>query len=211
VLGVKGLLRRANLIPNAWKLRIGATHELYTRKVDNNVQIQGLPGRMTGYWRAELDAGHKTGPHRTSIKAIKEYEEVYKDPYGINSYTTAGFTKKKGKVHADSTFLTHVDGLVLVPLPVVKEDKDHRVFDTQEEAIVFLSKPPFGKTLSKRPYDIAPVELREGDKNPTVEYLMKRMWGINAESHFRMCPIEEKSHTGKHKWCVYWRPSMFPT
>jgi hypothetical protein len=107
---------------------------------------------MTGYWRAELDAGHKTGPHRTSIKAIKEYEEVYKDPYGINSYTTAGFTKRKGKVHTDHTFLTHVDGLILVPLPTVKEDKDHRVFDTQEEAIAFLSKPPFGKILSKRPY-----------------------------------------------------------
>lgn len=211
VLGVKGLLRRANLIPNVWKLRIGATHELYTRKVDNNVQIQELPGRMTGYWRAELDAGHKTGPHRTSIKAIKEYEEVYKDPYGINSYTTTGFTKKKGKVHAESTFLTHVDGLVPVPLPVIKEDKDYCVFDTQEEAIAFLSMLPFGKILSKRPYDKAPAELREGDKNPTVEYLMNRMWGINAESHFRMCPIEEKIPTGEHKWCVYWRPSFFPS
>ena len=36
VLGVKGFFRRANLIPNRWKLRIGATHELYTKKVDSS-------------------------------------------------------------------------------------------------------------------------------------------------------------------------------
>jgi hypothetical protein len=63
VLGVKGFFRRANLIPNQWKVRIGATHELYTKTVDNNVQIQGLPGRMTGYWRNILESGHKTGPY----------------------------------------------------------------------------------------------------------------------------------------------------
>lgn len=73
VLGVKGFFRRANLIPNRWKLRIGATHELCTNydKVDYNVQIQGLTGRMTGYWRSVIEGGHKTGPHRTSIKAIE--------------------------------------------------------------------------------------------------------------------------------------------
>jgi hypothetical protein len=203
VVGVKGLLRRANLIPNAWKLRIGATHELYTAKVDNNVQIQGLPGRMTGYWRAELDGGHKTGPHRTHITAIREYEAVYKDPYGINSYTTAGFTKRKGKVHADPTLLTHVDGMVPVPLPAVKEDKDHRVFDTQAEAIAFAMTEPFKKKLNKRHEDKAPAELRNADANPTVEYLLKRMWGIDAKSPLRMCPTQDK------KWCIYWRPSFY--
>ncbi|NDB85084.1 MAG: hypothetical protein EB127_20640, partial [Alphaproteobacteria bacterium] len=97
VLGVKGFFRRANLIPNRWKLRIGATHELYTKIVDNNVQIQGLVGRMTGYWRDDIEGGHKTGPYRTSINAIKEYEKTYEDPFGVNSYQTAGFKKKKGK------------------------------------------------------------------------------------------------------------------
>ena len=95
VLGIKGFFRRANLIPNRWKLRIGATHELYTKKVDNNVQIQGLTGRMTGYWRDEIDEGHKTGPHRTSIKAIDEYETTYATPFGTNSYQTAGFQEEE--------------------------------------------------------------------------------------------------------------------
>jgi hypothetical protein len=95
---VKGLLRRANLIPNSWKIRIGAIHELYTKKVDNNVQIQGLIGRMTGYWKNIIENGHKTGPYRTSLKAIEEYEKTYETPFGENSYQTHGFKKTNGKV-----------------------------------------------------------------------------------------------------------------
>ena len=82
VIAVKGFYRRANLIPNEWKKKIGATHERYVKKYDTNVQVQGLPGRMSGYWKQELLNGHKTGPHRTSIDAINEYEEFYKNPFG---------------------------------------------------------------------------------------------------------------------------------
>jgi hypothetical protein len=119
VLGVKGFFRRANLIPNRWKLRIGATHELYTKVVDNNVQIQGLTGRMTGYWRDIIEAGHKTGPHRTSIKAIEEYEKNYENPFGSNDYKTSGFRKKKGKVSSDPTMLSpkNIKNLVAIDLP----------------------------------------------------------------------------------------------
>jgi len=126
VLGVKGFFRRANLIPNLWKLRIGATHELYTKTVDNNVQIQGLTGRMTGYWRDVIEGGHKTGPHRTSIKAIEEYETTYINPFGINSYQTAGFKKKKGKVIAEPIMLSvkHIDNLEAVEFPVSEDTTD---------------------------------------------------------------------------------------
>ena len=125
VLGVKGLFRRANLIPNIWKLRVGATHEFYVKKVDNNVQIQGLIGRMTGYWRDDIEGGHKTGPHRTSIKAIEQYEITYNDPFGTNSYQTAGFNKKKGKVVARPTMLSanNIKNLEPVDLPVVKDEE----------------------------------------------------------------------------------------
>ena len=123
VLGVKGFFRRANLIPNRWKLRIGATHELYTKVVDNNVQIQGLTGRMTGYWRSYIEEGHKTGPHRTSIRAIKEYEKTYIHPFGLNSYQTAGFKKKKGNVVADPTMLSvkNIENLSAIDLPIVRQ------------------------------------------------------------------------------------------
>jgi len=137
VLGVKGFFRRANLIPNMWKMRIGATHELYTKVVDNNVQIQGLPGRMTGYWRDVIEGGHKTGPHRTSIKAVEEYEKTFNDPFGLNSYQTAGFKKKKGKVNADFTMLSskHITGLVTTDLPAIPEEvvdiKTYRIYSDE--------------------------------------------------------------------------------
>jgi hypothetical protein len=130
VLGVKGFFRRANLIPNRWKLRIGATHELCVKIVDNNVQVQGLPGRMSGYWRDDIENGHKTGPHRTSIKAIKEYEATYLDPFGENSYKTAGFNKKKGKVTSESTMLSakNIPGLHVVELPTVEKVVDIKTY-----------------------------------------------------------------------------------
>lgn len=126
VLGVKGFYRRANLIPNKWKLRIGATHELYTKNVDYSVQIQGLTGRMTGYWKNDIEGGHKTGPHRTSILAIKRYEEIYSNPYGNNSYKSAGFNKKNGKVSAEPTMINvkNIKGIDAVDLPIVENNND---------------------------------------------------------------------------------------
>lgn len=147
VLGVKGFFRRANLIPNRWKLRIGATHELYTKVVDNNVQIQGLTGRMTGYWRADIEGGHKTGPHRTSIKAIEEYEKTYLDPFGINSYQTSGFKKNKGNVSAGSTMLSskNITNLKPVPLPIVVDPTDPATVP-----IVLISTPTEYNTIKRK-------------------------------------------------------------
>ena len=116
VLIVKGFYRRANMIPNEWKLRIGATHELYTKEVDNNAQIQALPGRMTGYWRGHIDGGHKTGPYRTSVKAVEQYDEVYNNPFGDNSYQAAGFKKRSGHITTlNPTFVTPENIANLVP------------------------------------------------------------------------------------------------
>jgi hypothetical protein len=121
VICVKGFYRRANLIPNKWKLRIGATHELHTKIVDNNVQIQGLPGRMSGYWREIIESGHKTGPYRTSLDAVIEYEKAYLDPLGDNPYQTFGFKKNsRGKIsQTTTTFLnhTHIKNLTVVETP----------------------------------------------------------------------------------------------
>jgi len=152
IIGLKGFFRRANLIPNVWKLRIGATHELYTKKVDNNVQIQGLSGRMTGYWRSDIERGHKTGPHRTSIKSIEEYEKTYNDPFGLNSYKSSGFKKTNGKVVAHSTMLStkNIQNLDPIDLPVIINKtfirdgktfiRDYQISDTQDENEKFAKK-----------------------------------------------------------------------
>lgn len=165
VLAIKGFFRRANLIPNKWKLRIGATHELYTKNVDNNVQIQGLPGRMSGYWRTIVEGGHKTGPYRTSVKAVEEYEKIFNDPFGVNSYQTAGFKKKKGKVVAEPTMVSpqNIAGLVALPVPTVDNGDPAPVahpvsFKTLSEALEFL-KEKLGREITAKFYKKGGYEL----------------------------------------------------
>jgi hypothetical protein len=80
ILCVKGFYRRANLIPNTWKVKIGALHELCSKKSNTETEVQAFPGRMCGYWKNILDGGHKVGPIRTSIKCMKDYIEWYDDP-----------------------------------------------------------------------------------------------------------------------------------
>lgn len=93
VLAVKGMMRRADLIPNEYKYAIGAVMERYTKTPDYNVLMQGLIGRMTGYWREKLDSGHKTGPYRLNIMAVDEYLKAYADPLGDHRYQCSGYRK----------------------------------------------------------------------------------------------------------------------
>jgi hypothetical protein len=125
VIAVKGFYRRANLIPNEWKKKIGATHERYVKKYDTNVQVQGLPGRMSGYWKDEILKGHKTGPHRTSISAINEYEEFYKNPFEKIKYNTS--KSKNNFLHP-----IHIKNLKIINPFSIKVDKNkYRIYDKE--------------------------------------------------------------------------------
>lgn len=155
VICIKGFLRRATLIPNKYKLRIGATHEQYvagSSRVDYNVQVQGLVGRMTGYIRNDIiNKEHKIGPYRTSVKAIVAYEECYKNPYGYNSYQTRTFKKKEGVVkNMKPTMMSasNIENLEPIDLPVAKNDNflpGIKVFNTKEECDKFVIEFTKGK------------------------------------------------------------------
>jgi hypothetical protein len=139
VLALKNFFRRANFIPNAWKLLIGAVHDLYTKKIDYSVLLQALLGRMTGYWRDVISSGHKTGPYRNSIKAVKESENVYNDPYGKNSWQSATFNKTEGVIKSKSTMLSvhNIENLDPIDLPELElKEKDnpnfYRIYDDEE-------------------------------------------------------------------------------
>ena len=82
-------------------------------------------------------------------------------------------------------------------------DKAHRVFDSQDDAIIF-GNITLGVKFNKRKQPLAPYELRRSnnDLNPSCEYLLNRMWGISDKNAARMIP------TSDEKWCVYWRPSF---
>ncbi len=194
VLGVKGFFRRANLIPNRWKLRIGATHELYTKQVDNNVQIQGLTGRMTGYWREDIEGGHKTGPHRTSIKAIEEYEKTYLDPFGPHSYQTSGFKMKRGKVDANPTMLSShnianlnaIDLITAHPkgsMPIIKidiSDEDKCNFDKKDMMLDILRNHNEDAYMNYKSYKICCWKIDTPDK--CNKYCLNSMMKTNAYS-----------------------------
>jgi len=145
VLIIKRLFSRANLIPNIWKKRIGATHELCTIKVDDSVQIQGLPGRMTGYWKHIIESGHKIGPYRTSIKSIKNYEANYNDPFGYEEIRCSGFVKSDGKIHSSEIHLftpenvDHPNPLDLPEIPSSKCSKPVKIFKLNEDEYNILN------------------------------------------------------------------------
>lgn len=134
VIAVKGFYRRANLIPNEWKLKIGATHERHVSKYDTNVQVQGLPGRMTGYWKDVVRNGFKTGPHRTSIRAMNEYDEFYRNPFERIRYST----NKTKKLFVNPEFLnmdceSEVDEKTNMRVPVI-------IGGLNETDIIFTTK-----------------------------------------------------------------------
>lgn len=112
VVMVKNFWRRSNLIPNNWKLRIGATHQLWTSVPDDNSQVQDLTGRMTGYWRSIIDSGHKTGPYRTSIESIRRYEESYRNPFGDElNVQTQNFRMKDGVILRQNPSIVNLNNI----------------------------------------------------------------------------------------------------
>ena len=153
VIAVKGFYRRANYFPNEWKLKIGTTHERYTTKCDTNVQVQGLPGRMTGYWKKDIEDGHRTGPYRTSISAINEYEAFYKNPTDVSlNYTTSSNT---------STFVSphHIKNLIVVKnhglrVPVIVDFTNiDEITKNKNKSIEFIKKTLEGKNEYKKLLD----------------------------------------------------------
>jgi hypothetical protein len=103
VIAVKGLWRRSDYFPNEHKKKIGATHERYIKNYDANVLEQGLPGRLSGYWKDIIMSGHKTGPYRTSIDSVKEYEEFYKNPF------CNAFSKKSKKLFMNPKNISYLE------------------------------------------------------------------------------------------------------
>ncbi len=159
VVCVKNLFRRANLIPNNWKLRIGCVHELHCDKVDNNVQIQGLVGRMTGYWKTKIVEGHKTGPYRTSIKSIEEYEKSYNNPFDLTlTYSSADFrlSDSKQPKFGKSSFLS---------VENIKNMNSNQEYSIQ------------------RPWTRPIIKIQNIYPNKSTEYIRKEMNSYISENH----------------------------
>ena len=82
-------------------------------------------------------------------------------------------------------------------------DREYRVFQSQYDCISFAARTLKSK-FNFRNTDDAPIDLRDkaSGKNPSIDEIVMRFWGINDITPARMIP----SNDGK--WCVYWRPSL---
>lgn len=188
VIAVKGFYRRANLIPNEWKMKIGATHERYVKKFDTNVQVQGLPGRMTGYWKQEILNGHKTGPHRTSISAINEYEEFYKNPFGKIKYSITG----SKKIFVNPKHIQNLDTINQEEVNEVKIDT-YRVYDNEMvvESVCKILK-----------YDYKPTKNNSDGFKETS--LNRKKEVVSLTNAISKVPNSYGTYKGKTTWRTYY-------
>jgi hypothetical protein len=80
-------------------------------------------------------------------------------------------------------------------------DRLYMIFDTQDNAIEW-SRDKFKNGFKTRSISKAPIVLQINGKNPTIEYVLKRWWGINKNNPKRMVPLED------NRWIVYWNKSL---
>ena len=83
---IKGMLRRADLIPTEWKKKIGVLMDKPSRSFSTGTVIQSLPGRACGHYKQDLlEMNERDRPIIfTSVLAIKEYTAWFEDPEGYN-------------------------------------------------------------------------------------------------------------------------------
>ena len=82
VIFVKNMFGRADFIPNEMKMKIGMWVDKYvTEKSRNaNVQLQAGIGRLSGFYRSLIEAGHKMGYIFTNLQSVAEYIDFYRNP-----------------------------------------------------------------------------------------------------------------------------------
>lgn len=199
VIMVKGLLRRANLIPNPWKMKIGAMHERYSKTYNTSVAAQGFPGRMSGYWKSVIDCGHKTGPYRTSIAAMHEYIAFLDNPDEKNPYM-----RPPAKPFVN---VKNIKNLEAVNAPVEPRERNtirFREFNTFEEVREFYNtvlksyykskgfekvRGPQGPKENSKIDGFYHISLRNNDKKVwSYENIRNETVGFHGERLFRLRP-----------------------
>lgn len=182
------------------KDHIGVCYERYTEKPNDSTIIQGLVGRLTGYDDNNISVCF------TNIDTVTRYEEMWAHDFNTDvewRSNSTRYSKYLAKSVSKHTYNSpKYNNIEYEDEEMIKEkDKKFKVFETQEQAIEHI-KTELGLKAKRRSSDIAPDELLVDGDNPTVDYLVKRMWGLSKKIKFRMVP------TNTNKWCVYWRPSL---
>ena len=186
---------------------LGVLYERYTKNPDNTIIIQGLMGRITGYYNVE-----ELPICYTNITSIDEYEELW----------NSSFQKEERIITSKMTF-NHMDNYETNPdkkgYSKKMIDAIFTVFDSFEDASVYIKA--YMKKNGKRggPRKRIPIEegpkrgfyestLGKDIKNKTKirtidEIRVFRNWNLNDRHYYTCYPAYENTMDKKTlKWCV---------
>jgi len=168
---------------------------LYERiSVNDDVMIQGLAGRATGYNVPDDMLVY------TNIDSLKRYNRVLDSGFtDMGDFTYQG---KRNKCKSKPTFMSQY-GFANNDYAATEESElepDYKrvlVFPSLQEAREF-GLTYFGHKFNK-PSNQAPSELRvQNGANPTADYIKRRFWGIHDKIPIRMCLTDQQ------QFCVWW-------
>ena len=82
VIFLKNMFGRADYIPNEMKVKIGFWLDKHVSENSRNanVQLQAGIGRMSGFYKSVVEAGHTMGYIFTNLSSVREYIAFYNNP-----------------------------------------------------------------------------------------------------------------------------------
>jgi hypothetical protein len=169
-----------------------------------NDQIYQLFGRITGRMR-EWSTYVKTQVYipTISMQRCRAMEDCAFNMVGMNGSKVSIGDYKQPIIDLGDDGLATIDNIRPVKIKKEKknkriiENKEFRVFDSRDEARDF-AKENLDVTFNKSRSNTAPKTMLVDKENPSVDYILKRWWGLENENSVRMIP------TNDGKWCVYW-------
>ena len=194
IIFLKEAARCASTLP--YKNRIGVLYERIPQDVQDDIMIQGLAGRNCGY-----DTDPKTMVY-TNIPSIQRYVDMVESSFeNRDEFRYTGKKKKNKSVYAPSGY-TSTGDIVLDEEEPTNPDFDHVVFENNSEGKQFRT---FVYNTKTNVGPKAPAELRKSnnDKDPTIDYILKRQWGLPTSK----LDFNRYVKLDDGKVCVYWRPS----
>ena len=179
------------------KENVGILYERLSKRVQDDVIIQGLAGRATGY-----DVHDKMTVY-SNIDSIKKYIEAYDSDFRDTAELTYHGSKSQNPKPSivDPTTFKNSGKIKLIKEVKKNKDFEYRIFECDKKARKFCKEILKQKGTRICGKD-APKELKQSGKNPDLNYIIERKWGLNKKAKKRQVRL----NTGKV--CVYWRPSL---
>jgi hypothetical protein len=157
--------------------------------------VQSLAGRATGYYvPSDLYV-------YTCLKSIEKYIETAKNNFSDMSKITfygQKNAKKTSLAHPNTYKNTGMNKIVLNTKSNI--ELEHKLFENGEEqdALKFITEK-FDINNMRKCSKEAPKELKNNDENPTLDYVLKRKWGLSANNIVRQIRLDTD------QICIYWK------